>query len=190
LNNIFSQNKGKNVLSGLFLLALAGCATFTPVKNEVRPYKSYGFEAKLPKDWMKFNQMRTFLLTKDGISLNYIQINRAKLKDKLEFTKKMFTVDMLPSDLAEVEIDNLKSDTSISDVIVMENKPMTLSGKDCYFIHYTYQAGNKLTVEGMQYGFLHDGKWVYRIRFEAPQQHYFKILKPDFDEVILSFKVL
>jgi hypothetical protein len=190
LNNIFNQNKLKHIFSAFCLIILTGCATFTPVKNEVRPYKSYGFEAKLPQDWMKFNQTRTFLLTKDGISLNYIQINRARLKEKLEFTKKIFTADMLPSDLAEVEIDNLKSDTAISNVTVMENKPMSLSGKDCYFIHYTYQAGNKLTVEGMQYGFLHDNKWVYRIRFEAPKQHYFKTLKPDFDEVILSFKVL
>jgi hypothetical protein len=72
----------------IFLIFLVGCAPWTQVgglyKNE-----SYNFSVELPQGWMRWSQGESLLITRDGLSLQYIQIGRMKIEGSLKHTKKV-----------------------------------------------------------------------------------------------------
>jgi hypothetical protein len=97
---------------------------------------------------------------------------------------------MTPQDLAEVEIDNFKSNTSINHFEVSDNRPTTIDGTDAFCMDYSFLTTEEgLKVQGTHCSFIYD-EWVYRIRYEAPVQHYFPKYKSDFDAFLKSFKLI
>lgn len=183
---------GNAVLVSLFVLTLtlSSCATWTVMKNKVYTYSGYGFEAEIPADWMKYNMDNHFIITKDGIVLDFIQIEKRKLDKKLEFTNRKFSHDMLPQEIAEIEIDNLKTAKDILNFNLIENIPYQISDQDGYHIHYVYTTASGLKKEGVQCGFKYDDKWIYRLKYEATSEHYFPLYWSDFKNLVNTFKVL
>ncbi len=190
-NNLFQAIKPLG-LAILLTAGLTGCASLTPWTQMTKTECKDGardFTATIPVNWMRFNQARYFLITRDGSLLDGIYVDRIKFKDKLEFTKKQFSPDMTPQDLAEVEIDNLKSDQSSNHVEISDNRPTTIDGNDGFCMDYSLMTTEDgLKVQGIQCDFIY-GQWVYRILYQATAQHYFAAYKNDFDTFLKSFKV-
>ena len=178
----------------IFLLSaaaiiLAGCATWTQLEPREYEQKASGFKAEMPQDWMRYNLGPNFLMTKDGTTLEMIWMERVPFDKKLEHTKKKYFEGMSVQELADIEIDNLSSDDKIGNVLLLSNKPKTLNGRKAFCLEYTYTTSpSGLKVRGIKYGFV-EGKWIYRIGFEAAEQYYFKKTRPAFDRFIGSFKV-
>ena len=63
----------------------------------------------LPDGWMRWNTRDYFLITRDGVDLQYIMVEKINVKDTLKHTKKKFRKGMLPSEAAEVILDNIAS---------------------------------------------------------------------------------
>jgi len=170
------------------VITLGGCAPWTQLKGQEYKFHAGGFKAQVPRDWMKANT-GFFLMTRDGLALNEVSVKRYRFKDKLEHTAKRFFPQMLPQDLVEVEQDNFRANANITGFEIIRNEPRTIHGQDGYLIEYTFSTMRGLTYHGIQSGFAYDEK-VYRIRYEAPQQHYYETALSDFDTFLETFRLL
>jgi hypothetical protein len=184
----------RKILLVISIMSICGCSALVPW-SRMTGQKEYrdgarGFTADLPVDWMRDNRQRYFLITRDGAVLNHITVERRRIDEKLEFTKRTFSADMLPQDLAEIEIDNEESNGQATNFVLLSNEPATISGQPAFSIHYTYMvASGGLNVEGILSGFIYKG-WVYRIRYEAAEQNYFKKHIGDFEKFIGTFRLI
>ncbi len=175
-------------LLGILFIFVIGCAPWTQVgglyKNE-----SYNFSVELPQGWMKWNQGEHLFITRDGISLQYIQIGRVKIEEPLKHTKKKFSKGMLPQEAAEVYLDDIASNSNMINLEVIENLPATISGIPGFKAVYTYKNKDGLKLKNIHYGFIMEN-WVYGINYNAAQRYYFDKDTNQFEKVFESFKLI
>lgn len=179
-----------SVIIASLVFVLSGCAPWVMTSSE-KEFKDSprGFTAQLPDGWMRFALGNDFLMTRDGVALNRIGVRKLKFKNKLEYTKKMFEPQMMPMDLADVEIDNLKSDNAISQLVILENIPLTISGQDAFKLTFSYETLSGLKIKGILCGFIYKER-VYLILFDAPVQHYYSRDYPAFENFLNTFKLI
>ena len=117
-----------------------------------------------------------------------IRIERVAVGDELTHTKKKFAKRMLPQDVADVEVDEVRSDQGVRNVEFLENVPLQVAGFPGFKLVYTFRAGNGLRLKRAHYGVL-VRDWVYRVQYQAPARHYFEKDLATFERVRESFKV-
>jgi hypothetical protein len=173
----------------LLIILLWGCAPWVMVGGKYA-MKSQNFEVDLPEGWRRHNLTTDkLLITKDGLSLQQIQIARKAIDEELSFTKKKFSKGMLPEELAEVIIDNLRSNSNIMNLKITENVPANIGDYPGFKLSYTYKTKSGLRRKGGYYGFMID-TWYYDIIYEAPARFYFAKYHPAFEKVKDSFRIL
>ena len=173
----------------VLVLFLGGCAPWMVVGG---PYENtqQNFKAEFPKGWRKFNLSRDdVLITKDGISLQYIRISRSPIEQELQHTKKKFTKEMLPQEVAEIVIQNFRSNPDIMNHQLLLNNPTTIGGYPGFNIAVAFQTMEGLTKKSIIYGFL-SGSSYYEILYEAPERYYFSKEESEFEKVKDTFKLL
>ncbi len=172
-----------------FLLILGGCATWVAVGG---PYSqsSQNFEVEFPEGWRKFNMAQDkVLITRDGLLLQQIQISRRSVDSELPFTKKKLAGDMLLQEIAEVLMDNIRSNPNITNLQFISDTPAQVGGHPGLRLEYTYQTQNGLTRKGIIYCLIFDN-WCYELLYEAPERHYFSKDLPAFNQVKESFRLI
>jgi hypothetical protein len=182
----------KFFILGIAVFLLTGCASLTPwTEMKKADYRDTGrgFTATIPTGWMRCNYLKFFLITRDGLSLNRIAVEKSKPDTKLDFTKKRFALDMTPQDLAEVEIDDCKSNPNIKNLKLVSNTPAEIDGKNAFRIEMLTTDQNGLKERVIEYGFIAD-KFIYIIGYGAPQQYYFTKYFSDFEKFLASFKLI
>ena len=171
---------------------LSGCAAMLPYDELKKPqYRDTRrhFTAEVPEEWMRYNGDKDFMMTRDGLSLERIVVSRREVKDKLKFTKKKFEQTMTPQELAEVQVDDLRSNQELGQFELKLNKPATLAGEQQGFhLEYAYRTPDGLSRSGVRYGFL-NGEWMYLILYDAPRQYYFEQYQRDFQKFIETFRI-
>ncbi len=173
---------------GLFLL-IGGCAAWVAVGGP-HSQSSQNFEVELPEGWRKFNMAQDrVLITRDGILLQQIQISRSSVDKELPFTKKKLSGDMLLQEIAEVLMDNIRSNPNITNQQFISDTPAQVGGHPGLTLVYTYQTKEGLTKKGIIYFLLFDN-WCYELLYEAPERHYFSKDLPAFNRVKDSFKLI
>ena len=173
----------------LFVFILCGCATWMAVGGNYKS-ASENYAVELPEGWRKYNPAKgKLLITKDGFTLQRIQITRAKSDTKLMHTKKRFEKGMLPQEAAEVVIDNLRSNPNILNQNIIENKPAQVGGHPGFKIVYAYQNKSGLNKKGVLYGLL-TRNWWYEMIYEAPERHYFPKNLPTFEKIMETFRLI
>lgn len=180
-------------ISILLALALAGCAAgrgaaWIPLITPGISRPQQDFSATVPRGWMLYAAHAFFLITRDGVQLEHIMVVRRPAGDTPEYAGASCGRGMTTKDLADAEIANLRAKPGAADVTIIADVPGTIDGIAAYVVEYTYNTQENLKIRGIQYGFMRDD-WVYRIRFEAAQQHYFAQYKKDFEAFIASFKI-
>jgi hypothetical protein len=129
------------------------------------------------------------LITRDGVSLQYIQIERVKIEDSLKHTKKKFSKGMLPQEVAEVVLDNIASDKDNLNLEVIENIPATISGIPGFKAVYTHKTMDGLKLKSIYYGFIMQD-WFYGIYYTAALRYYFDKDIETFEKVLETFKLI
>jgi hypothetical protein len=148
------------------------------------------FKAEFPQGWRKFNLSKDdVLITKDGLSLQFIRISRSPIDKKLQHTEKKFTKGMLPQEAAELVIQNFRSNSDIMNQLVLVNNPAEIGGYPGFNIVVTFQTKQGLTKQSNVYGFL-TGDSYYEILYQAPKRYYFTKDESDFEKVKDTFKLL
>lgn len=171
----------------LVLLALlaVGCAPWVRVGGVYQDTER-NFSVDLPQGWMKSNTEKSLLITRDGVLLQRIVIERLKATDELQYTRKKLEPSMLPQEAAEVIADNISSNPAITDFTLLENAPTTIANRPGFKLLYQYKNKDGLPFKGMYCGFL-SGDWLYALRYTAPARYYFDKDVGTFDKVLNSF---
>lgn len=177
------------ILSSFLVIILGACATWVPVHGKY-VMKSQNFEVELPSGWHRAARVKNYLLiTRDGLPLQQIIIERININKDLEYTKKKFRKGMLPQEVAEVVIDNSRFNPAVMNLEVLENIPYTVGGFPGFKLVYVYRDEQGLRRKGIIYGFIFN-EWYYGIKYEAPLRYYFDKDIGTFQKVCESFKVI
>lgn len=169
-------------------LVLGGCATAKPWVEGGGRYTStsLGFSLDLPAGWVRARgDKEVLLVTRDGPPLQRILVDRLEAGKPLRFTKKTIAAGMLPHEVAEVLLDDLRSEPGIAEVIVLEEGPVTLGGQPGFRAVVQYRTGG-LVVKQVLSGALVGGR-CFRLRYIAPRRHYFDRDVAVFERVRESF---
>lgn len=143
----------------------------------------------LPDGWMRWNTEDYFLITRDGVKLQYVLAEKISVLDKLNHTKKKFRKGMLPQEAAEVIMDNIASGDKVHDFKIEGNKPAKIDGKPGFRAVYTYKTDDGLKIKGVIYGLML-GEWYYGIKYAAPQRYYFDRDLKTFERVVTSVHLI
>lgn len=143
----------------------------------------------LPDGWMRWNTKDYFLITRDGVDLQSILVENINVNAALKHTKKKFRKGMLPSEAAEVILDNIASNGNIHGFQIKDNKPAKINGKSGFRAVFAYKTSDGLKMKGIAYGFM-VGEWFYTLQYEAPQRYYFDRDLKTFEGVVASARLL
>ncbi len=172
----------------ILLLLIAGCAPWVKVGG-LYTSKPHNFSVELPDGWMRFNTSHRLYITRDGVLLQNIIIERLHIEKSLKHTKKKFAKDMLPQEAAEVVLDNISSAPTVLNYEVIENIPARISGFPGFKVVFTYKNKDGLTLKSILYGLIVD-EWFYAIRYTAARRYYFENGRKTFEKVFESFRLI
>ena len=171
----------------MLVTSLVGCAPWTQVGGKLVD-DSLKVQADLPAGWMRSNTIQdALLITRDGVLFQYITVQRIQIDKSLPNTKKKFANHMLPQEVAEVELDNARSNPNVTHFELIENVPVDVDRQPGFKLVYTYRTKEGLKFKRVHYGFLL-GEWVYRIQYQAPEQYYFDRDLSVFEQVRTSLR--
>ena len=178
----------KTLMLLLLLAAVGGCAPWVLVDGKYR-MESQSFEANLPTGWRRANFVQdALLITRDGVILQQIKLERVAVGEDLKHTKKKFAKGMLPQDVAEVELDEVRSDQAVRNFALVENIPFQVAGFPGFRLVYIFRTEDGLRLKRVHYGVLLRG-WVYRIEYQATARYYFDKDLATFERVRDSFNI-
>lgn len=169
----FTPVKAAFVL-GVLACALNGCGPWSqvggPYRGSLSPYSlnpsgvdgypTYqvnrsDFQVTLPAEWRRATLVQdALLLTRDGVSLQYIRIGLVAVGDELTHTKKKFAKGMLPQDVGALELDEVRSDQEMRNFELLENVPFQVAGLPGFKLIYTFRAESGLRLKRVHYGVL------------------------------------
>ncbi len=173
---------------GLGML-LGGCVPYTAVAGK-QTLSEYDVEVTTPSGWYRANRASDmFLITRDGLALQSILVQRVAVADALKFTKRKFADTMPPSEVAEVELDEARSNPDVLNLTVEQNTPTMLDGRPGFRLVYTWNTKAGLRLKRIHYGF-REGKFVYRLSYQAASRHYFDRDLAIFETVRESLRML
>ncbi len=173
----------------LVFIFIVGCSTFRAASGKLT-LSDHGFEVDLPQGWYETqSSMGGLLLTKDGLPLQLIQIERVAIENGLPHTKRKFRGGMSVHHAAEVEVDDLRSTSEVFNFEVLESTPATVRGKPAFQLLCAWKTRDGLRLKRVQYGLV-DGKWVYRLIYQAAARYYFDRDLATFERVRESFRLL
>lgn len=150
----------------------------------------YNFEVTVPEGWHRAMRAEDrLLITRDGMLLQQIWIERFAIEKDLKHTKRKFDATLPPHEVAEVELDEHRSNPAVLNFALEENAPAVLDGRRGFRLVYTWRTKDGLALKRVHYGFL-EGKWVYRLIYQAAARHYFDRDLSIFERVRESFRLL
>jgi hypothetical protein len=151
---------------------------------------SQGCEVTLPAGWRRATTVGdSLLVTRDGVNLQTIRIERVAIGDELTHTKRKLAKGISPQDVAEVELDEVRSDQGVRGFELLQNVPVQVAGLPGFKLVYSFRAVNGLRLRRVHYGVLVRG-WVYRVQYQAPARYYFGRDLATFERVRESFRLL
>jgi hypothetical protein len=180
------------VIATLASCVLAGCipppARVDTPRTEALD-KSYSIE--LPTGWVRqYTDERNLVASRDGFTVEAIAVVRRPLAKAFPRTKKAAAESMLPSELAELEIAELKARDELTSALrVLDNEPAQVSGREGFRLKVSYNTVRGLEIYELVYGVL-DGAAMYRIVYRAPRLYYFQRYYADFVKTVESFTLL
>jgi hypothetical protein len=171
-------------------LSFGGCVTL-PWYPTAGPYTSDAdnFVVDLPNGWMRLNSEHDLLITRDGLLLQHVLIERGRVDRPLKNTKKVLARGMQPQAVAEVILDNITSSERTLDVKVKENRPVQIGKHRGFRLVYGHRDKNGLRFKSVLLGFL-AGDDFYLLRYTAAERYYFAKDLSTFEQVVASFKLI
>lgn len=182
----------KRIARLVFVMLLAGCQQ-TPQRIDTPRTEGLdkSYTVDLPTGWIRQGTFdnSTLLASRNGFLLEFIAITKRPLKEAFLMTKKAATDGMLPAELAELEIAEIKSsDQFTAALTVVENEPAEIAGRDGFQIRVSYKNARGLEIQRVVYGFI-DKTAYYQLAFQAPMLYYFDTYYPDFEKAVASFQL-
>lgn len=170
---------------------LVGCVTTTWTRVEqsrmTGPDRAFTIEA--PAGWMHAAFVKdAVFLTRDGPAIQFIRVMQTPHARAFPAVKKASEPDMLPSELAELAVAELKADPSRLGLEVVESVPLQVAGHPGFRLHLRFRDEQGLRYEMAVCGFA--GKeGLFTLLYHAPTLHYFRSDLPEFERVVSSIRI-
>jgi hypothetical protein len=181
----------RRLLGWLAIAALlGGCATYELTGSGPTSAEDKSYSVALPPNWVRLSSATDrVVVTRDGFGLQRILITRSAAKDAFPKIKKSADERLLASELAELQIAELKSSApQLANLTVVENVPAKVGGKIGFRVRIRFLNDDGLAFDQVWCGVLDKG-YYYLISFHAPELYYFDKYLPDFDRSLASFKL-
>jgi hypothetical protein len=137
-----------------FVLFATGCAAWETVGGRYES-SDFRFSVDLPKGWHRHVPTKdSLLITRDGLLLQHIQIGRYQLDKVPLVTKRRLNGGMFPVEVAEVIIDDFRSNQLMLNFSVLSNRPILVGGYPGFRVTYSYQFKDNLRRMGIYDGAL------------------------------------
>jgi len=175
----------------LVLVFLNGCAaTWVKVDDSGTLYQSEHYSVTLPTGWLRLESDDSLILSKDGVLLQLISIQFRQHKNAFEKIEKDSSATLLPSELAELTIAELKAtqDEGLPSMEVLRNAPVELAGHTGFDIHLRYKTDAGLRMDMLLRGFA-DESGFYLLKYNAPTLHYFQRDRQTYELLTESLKL-
>jgi hypothetical protein len=174
----------------LLAVLLAGCtANWVRVEQSDRRYAGEHYSVTLPAGWMRMESADSLVLSRDGLDLQRIVIEFRPHEKAFEKIERSSSADMLPSELAELTIAELKSsqEDGLPSLEILDNRPVEIAGHTGYSLHLRFKTDEGLRIEMLLRGFV-DEAGLYQFRYRAPTLHYFSRDREAYETVSDSFQ--
>lgn len=171
----------------LLVLALSACAPWSAIDPDSRAITvKEDFTLQAPLGWVRRNfDVYEVFLSRDGPLLNFIAINREDHDRELARTKRTTSPELLPQEVAELVIAELKSGSSRGAFTVLSNRPATIGGKPAVRVHARWKTDRGLPIERLTYAMV-DQKGRLAFIYEAPGLVYYPKGLADFEAMMKS----
>lgn len=178
-------------ISFALVLVLSGCTTtWIRVDDTDRHYQGEHYSVTLPAGWLHHESNDSLVLSKDGILLQVISIHFQQHKEAFEKIEKDSSSTMLPSELAELSIAELKAtqEEGLPSLEILRNAPVELAGHTGFDIHLRYKTDAGLRMEMLLRGVV-DEDGFYIVKYSAPTLHYFERDRQTYELLSKSLKL-
>ncbi len=180
------------VLLTLIVVWLASCAVtqWERVEEVNRNYEGAHFSCSLPEGWLRLASEDRLVLSRDGPDLQRIIIAFRPHENAFENLQKESSPLMLPSELAELTIAELRrsQDEGLPSLEILSNEPVDIAGHLGFGLHLVYRTESGLRIEMLLRGFV-DDQGLYLAVYRAPMLHYFDRDRYVFDALTASLRV-
>ena len=176
----------------LSLISIAGCQTdWTRVDTDSVAYKGDHFAVDLPTGWVRIQQNDVMLVTRDGIGVQSIIFRFREHSEAFEKTKQKSTPDMLPSELADRYIAELRAadEHGLPSLQIITDRPITISGRLGFELHLQFLNDDGLRYERLVSGFANKAG-LFAVSYEAPSLHFFQRDVAAYRQVLETFKAI
>ncbi len=187
------MNKGLQLLSCIAIVALAGCATqsatWSSIEESTRTVQVGRYSVELPGGWMqlKSGQNDSHVVSRDGTNLQLIEIIRTKLEEAFPKLKRGVPSSALPSELAELQIANMRAGQGLADLSVVKNEPIAIAGTTGYSLLTRFKNSRGLRYERIVVGFA-EADGYYTLSYQAPTLYYFGRDRAAYDALLRSLR--
>jgi hypothetical protein len=171
----------------IVLSLLTGCAVWSPANRVIKNPRE-GYTIEIPPDWMRHNKTRYLFLSKDGPLLDAVQVDVWSVGAPFGTTKKNLQKSMLVQELADLVLDDYRTNPDFIGLTLLENEPAVVANTEGFKLTFTHRNLDGLKIKTMVYGFMTKTK-LYRLRYSAPEVHYFEKEISSFESMISSFSV-
>ena len=124
------------------------------------------------KDAAAVKQGLLLMGTRDGFGLQNIRLYKRPLDGEFPHTQKKLSAGMLPQEVAEVILDDLRANPEVVDLKVVDQRPSTVAGVSGFKLTVTYRGKSGLLRQSSLYGCIEKSLLVM-LSFDAPKRHYF-----------------
>lgn len=168
----------------MLIVTLSGCKIWSHVKTAKTEVVYKKISVELPVGWTHFTPPQHLMLTKDGLSVQSIKVEKFDHTGAFDAIEKSTSVSMQPAELADLFITNFKKSNEDILVTVDSLKPYAFKNNVEGFevlLNLKTKKGltRKLLVNGAvrEYGFV-------LFSYDAPELYYFKRDIKDYNKLI------
>ncbi len=115
-------------------------------------------------------------------------MRRFEAGKEMPHTRKTFTMAMRPQEIAEVMVDDVRSESDVKAVKLLETKPAQISGQTGFRAVIAFRDSDGMKFKAVLAGVL-VGSDLWRLVYVAPERHYFELDLATFDAALASFRV-
>lgn len=171
---------------------LAGC-TPAPTRVDTPQVQALdkSFAIELPTGWIRqyIGTDRHLVASRNGLPLESLAVSHRSLKEAFPRTKKAAAETMLPSELAELQVAELKARDELSAALsVLDNEPAQLGRKEGFRLKVAWRNLRGLEYHEELLGMV-DKTGYYVVSYRAPRLYYFENYYPDFQKSVASFEL-
>jgi len=176
----------------LSLIALIGCqGLWTRIDAKTVAYKGDRYAVNLPTGWLRLQQNKIMLATRDGIGVQNITFVFHEHEEAFEETEQKSTPDMLPSELADRYVADLRAadEHGLPSLEIISDLPITIDGRLGFELHLQFLNDDGLRYERLVSGFA-NAEGFFVVSYQAPSLHFFERDRATYQNVLQSFRAI